>query len=971
MATSLGKIFDANIVNDIQVLYDEVQNSGLLDQVGTAAMPPLKQVSVDAQKSNIKVFDLSANLGAQSSAQVSINAAATGITPFGSTTLLPDAGTSFAVLHVDGKLSAGLGGSISNVPLELSAGGAASFEYDHYLQVAATDVRIEALKRLVTTAQLPQFESIASMEQGEISRLQAALNLDLGIKAKFGGSFDIDQTIRLFDGLSGTFQANARYSLEASLGWSLYDDMDLVVGRAQTNNAGWVRIRIDRAKKNSFTAGATFALQIDYDASSLGTALEKAFEMTPLPRAIDTLRTVSTMTWDDVKTKVTDRASTELISLIAGTGWKEKAANSPEVTEALAAINKVIGIYNGVDAKVQDLWNGLLMRVGAQPGSDLRKTIDSIAALDPQNPNLSQFLSATAQKDLEMLETLTGKSIEQLLVGSNVGVQTAIGQAVSIAKQLQNVITNTPDKITGALQQFAEKSGVKSAIEWLAANATSLDAIQQSGDAAIQKLVSKAVGKALGSTAPQEIQAVQDWAKKLLAKWDDLSARLAAAAKFLKGTVGFNVSLEYSRVSESSAVLDFELDPANDAAVRAVAQQLPSGSVRDMLSALDAIDRASDGSLPYTIRESILVSKHVRTGATTVLLSLLGLQKLQKVTGARFDESIVRRTDTTRTGTFSGGFVQAVLAGGATSECGVWIQVDATATTPQLAQPFTEAARTMRLTFARRDPQTNADEQGSLKTLLDDLGFTQSAGETLAAPENAETSFTLDISLDAQAVELFATDDGEDNWNKDYRNAAVRLMKDDMITEQLASIGKPVGEALAAVVGTPEFGTSWTDTSTQNFIKIARQPGFAINNRNLQILDDQRRTIIPPYLPLQMLITRRPKGLRALGSLRDALQSAGMTQSGFERLAVAAGATFAATSLPEWDNPMFNFWFVVARLVRLANSGTNVLKNATGLATFRFRANASDPLSTPMQWSLTPNVGVPVASIDARNLFPF
>ena len=68
---------------------------------------------------------------------------------------------------------------------------------------------------------------------------------------------------------------------------------------------------------------------------------------------------------------------------------------------------------------------------------------------------------------------------------------------------------------------------------------------------------------------------------------------------------------------------------------------------------------------------------------------------------------------------------------------------------------------------------------------------------------------------------------------------------------------------------------------------------------------------------------------------------------------------------------MFNFWFVVARLVRLANSGTNVLKNATGLATFRFRANASDPLSTPMQWSLTPNVGVPVASIDARKLFPF
>src|SRR5699024_5141552 len=105
---------------------------------------------------------------------------------------------------------------------------------------------------------------------------------------------------------------------------------------------------------------------------------------------------------------------------------------------------------------------------------------------------------------------------------------------------------------------------------WLSQNATSLDAIQSSGDAAIQKLVAKAVGKTLGDTMPKDIQAVQDWAKKLLAQWDALSAKLTAAAKFLKGSLGFNVSLEYSRVSEVSAVLDFEVDPANAAAVNAV-----------------------------------------------------------------------------------------------------------------------------------------------------------------------------------------------------------------------------------------------------------------------------------------------------------------------------------------------------------------------------------------------------------------
>ena len=970
MATSLGRIFDSGIVNQIEVLYDELKNTGLLDPVGTTAFD-LKQISVNAQNPSLKVFDLTANLGAQSSAQVSIDAPSTPIAPFDpAVSLTASAGNSYAVLHVDGKLSAGLSGALSKLPLKISGSGAATFDYDHYLQVAATQNRAEALARLIASAQLPQFESLTTLQPGEISRFQAALNIDLGIQATYGASFDIDKTLSLFDGLSAQFKATVAYSIQASLGWSLYDDMDVVVGKAQTNTPNWVRIRIDRSHKTSFTAGATFALQVDYDASSIADALEKAFQLTPLPRAIKALQTISTLSWDNIKTMVADRVTSELLDLIAGTGWKEKAANSPEVTQALADINKVIGIYNSVDTKVQQLWSALLLKVDLQPGSDLRNSIDKIAALDPQNPDLKQFLSPDQQKTLDLLESLTGKSIEDLLVGSNTGVQIAIQQAISLAKQLERVITETPAKVTGALQQFAKDSGIKGIITWLSANATSLDAIQKFGDAEIQKLVEKAVGKTFGNVAPADLVTVQNWAKKILAQWDDLSAKLAAAAKFLKGTLGFNVSLEYSRVSQASAVLDFELDPTNSDAVKAVSAQLPSGSVRDMLAALDAIKRDDAGNLPYTIRQSILTSQHTRTGATTVLLSLLGLSKLQNVTGTRFTESTVNITDSGRTATLSGGFTQGVTAGTASSSCGAWISTDATSPSISASQPFATAARSMRLTFAYKDTKTTSEEIGALQTLLSDLGFMQTAGQTLSAPDGAEVNFTMDIGLDEAAVKLFASDDDDGNWNNDYRNAASRLLKDDMITDTVPSVGQPLGEVLAAVVGTADFGSTWTDASVVKFIDIADTKGFAIGGKNLRILNDGN-AVIPPYIPLRMMIVRRPRGLRALDELSGSLNSASLLQSDLENLSASAAAVFANTSLPEWDNPMFNFWFVVARLVRLAKTGTDVLKNATGLATFRFRTNPNDALSAPIQWSLTSNVGVPVAAITARKLFPF
>ena len=944
--SKLGQIFTAGVSNEIAVLLDDVANSGVLDRVGTSAFQ-LQSLAVDAAKPNLQVFDLTANLDANAKATASIDAPSAEIAPFDpAEPLTAPQGSSYAQLEIDGNLSGSLGGAIKNAPLTVSASAAPSFTYTHWITVAATEKRIDALTRLVTTAQLPQFANLTSLLPGEATRFAATLQIDLGAEAKYGQSFDLAKAVSLFDGLSAQLKANVTYQIKASLGWSLYDEMDVVVANAQQQHAGWVRVRIDRTRNDTFTLGATFALNVAWDASSIADALEKAFQMTPLPRAIDILKTVASGNWDAIKTQISDRAADDLIGYIAGTGWKQDAANSPEVTKAIADVNKVVSIYNGVDAKVQQLWSSLLLKVDLQPGSDLRTTIDKIAALDPQNPNLQQFLSPEAQKDLQMLEALSGKSIEQLLVGSDAGVSIAIARAVSLAKQLERVLNDTPTEVMGALKTFAQQHGIQSAITWLAKNATSLDAIEAFGDQAIKNIVTKAVGKAWNEINPQDLQAVQTWAQKIVTQWDDLSAKLAAAAKYLQGTLGFNLSVELSRASEWSAVLDFEIDPTNSTAVQAVRANLPKGNVHDMLVALDGV-----GASAYTIRDSVITSRQLRTGVSTAILSLLGLQSLQKVSSQQFIESVVQITDSGRTANYSGGFTLSVTTGSTSSDCSASAVGEGSDASHDPDAPFANPARELHLTFSRNDSKTSAAALQALQTLLEDLGFFVTAGEPATdTPAGSDTAFTIDIVLDANALAQFANDDGESNWNNDFRNAAFRLFNDALVD----------GQEFATVLRSDVFAETWTDTSTTKFRQDPRANGIPFNGRTLQILDDNLQ-FTAEFVPIQMLITRRPGGFKELGKLESA--------GGLKALAEAGAAVFSKAMLREWNNPMFTFWLVVARLCRMSNGAA--LTTAKGLATLRSRQSSTDAFGAPMQWSLTSGTGVPAAQIKTRRLFPF
>jgi hypothetical protein len=246
----------------------------------------------------------------------------------------------------------------------------------------------------------------------------------------------------------------------------------------------------------------------------------------------------------------------------------------------------------------------------------------------------------------------------------------------------------------------------------------------------------------------------------------------------------------------------------------------------------------------------------------------------------------------------------------------------------------------MRLTFSRNDAKTSAEELQALQDLLLDLGFFATGGQPVTdTAAGVDSAFTIDITLDDAALEAFAQDDGEENWNNDFRNAGYRLLRDHMVTDQLTGLGAETGQVLAEVVKTDLFTDTWTDTSTTKFRQDPRVEMLSINNKPLNVLDDQLR-FVPPYLTIQTLITRRPRGFAVLDALRDAVTHTGAwTPADLTKLADAGENLFGNTQLPEWDNPMFAFWFVVARLCRLGDG--NSLATAKGLSTFRFRGSSS------------------------------
>ena len=120
-----------------------------------------------------------------------------------------------------------------------------------------------------------------------------------------------------------------------------------------------------------------------------------------------------------------------------------------------------------------------------------------------------------------------------------------------------------------------------------------------------------------------------------------------------------------------------------------------------------------------------------------------------------------------------------------------------------------------------------------------------------------------------------------------------------------------------------------------------------------------------PYASLGTLYRGRQRGLRALRKLEQQAKKARESRlpGDLEDLSRLAAAGLQSASAGLWDNPMFDFWLVLARLSRLA---PETLAAATGFASLRARSGEGEAWAEPLTWKLS--AGLPTDLID-RGIF--
>ncbi len=983
----VGTLFDSDRA---RLLADAAQ---LLKPVGDQGSGPLgRQVQTDDVP--LDVFGQAATFNASGTGTVEFFPAATAAEDLfvdGETYTAPTS-AALASLDLQGKLS--LGTSIPPLAmgaLTLSITGSASAEgrYRHLLPVFQNQTQGAALAELAATTRLPQLVRLDQIRPGEVHRLDALINLSFGLEARWGRDLDLQRVVGLWSGLSAEVQAHVAATIQATLGWSLYEEMRLTVGRANLLDPDRVRIRLQRVDQRRFTLGAVAQLMVNYDASSVAAILQQTLDQSPLPRIVSALRPIAAGDWDAIKGQITDRAAATLDELLDDTGWKDWLANSPEVADLVKLANTVIDAYDGLGAQVQSLWDRVLGAADLGAGGELRQALDKVAGLQGKSV-LDLITNADLRSAIEMFEALAGKSVEDVLLDG--APQQIVDRAAGLAKKAINFLDGVPQQVTDRIQGYADKLGITKTLSFLRANASSKQALTAAIEGAAQKrirqLVERLVGKAWDLISDDDLKRVQAWAGILVDSIDSLQKRLTDVLAKFKGELGFSLSLSLDRLTRTEALVDLEIDPRDPRLAASIPKALLAGNVRALLEALP--DLTDDQPPTYMLREGALSHRKVRTHTLSVVFNFLGLKSLLRNQSQWTEESTLtfQQTDSgfKRTGSYAGGLVRTSTVE-AESEGAVWLEIAAADEGVKSAlAPFAPAAisRGMRLSYSYSDPKTQVPEQAALDELLAALGFINVPGSMNNVSRKlggatVETRFAITLTVNGQGVDDFLGRlDVEPTWNAQYLAAAKHWFLDPPSPRQI--LGRPLGATLAALIDRSDFRSSWVQPSPGAFTAAWAGSGgkpVTVDGKgfNPPLLrkgvppasnpDDVARVIqqwTPEFDSLPYLSWSRPRGLAALRDLAPAVAAA-VGSGGHDQLVAVAGQAARAfvdvhpgglaDLKVSWDSPLFLAWLVLVRLSPAAR------KAVRGVATLRWRQPGdTNPWQDPLVWQLT---GLPSA----------
>lgn len=1024
MPTQLGKLFEQD---DLKLAVE--MTAALAADVGDGAfeLPSLDRASETA---TLTLFDQPFRANGTFEAKLGLLGSAATIDPFG-TGQRCDLRPGFNTVALEVDTAFGINGeaapSTGAMTLSATAAASGSLVYRHWLS-SRNQTRFNALSQAVARSRPPQLVGLAQGDDGfpqigEVHRLDGKLSLDLGLDFQFGRSLQDELALELFGGLSTPLRVAGEATVKAALGLSVLSEMQLTVGRACQIHDGWTRIRLQRRNERRLSFGAGVALKLHYDlGSGLTAILEETLGQVQMPPLVDSLRELNGLLaagdWDQVRQRLSDTAADRVTELLDDAGWRDWLANDPRVARLTALSQRIVGAYDGLDARIRSWWDRVLGEADLGPGSPTRRLLERVAAIDPQRPVdglLDDLLTGDAKELVDWIEVFTGSSLEDLLLGSDQKVRGTLGRAVTLAQQGLAFLDDLAPDTVRTVQGFLDRTGVVRLVDFLRRNTLSKDTIEQQLTGRVKGAVERLVGKSWDRITEADLARVRAWAErvqKILDAPAELEAKLRENLAKLKLDYGLSLSLEIERVSRTTALLDLEIDPAQAHAKLQgmLAKALRVGDARRMLQVLaeeSADDKYDQQPLPFQLRECVFTSERLRTTAFSALLNILGLgRKFAESLGGtsqRIEQCTLRVQQTgnafRRTADYAAAFERGESENKASSIAAVWIDCRDQGAGLDLDAVYDLDApeTTLRLTYGREDDALSKSELDALDHVLRDLGFagdhavgaapgapaalggpTRRPASELGVPLGSRTRFALEIRLPGATLATVAggleTAAGERGWDNAFLNAAHRWLTDQSVQRLAIKPTKAsVGPVLAEYIKRPLFLSHWRDGSfsLRRAIQDADPVIVTVSGGSVAIKATEQTGALPvwrqPFGLLEPIVKKRASGLAGLRDVgRKWEGAAGRTPAAYQHLLPAFASAWrrAWVYTVSWPNPMFGIWLVVARLT-LADPA--LLAEAKGVAFLHWKGEAQDDWSQPWIWRL--DGGIP--NNLERGVFPF
>ncbi len=859
-----------------------------------------------------------------------------------------------ALISLALELGAGVGGS-ADVPLgplasaDVSTGAKGDLSYTLYQVPPANMTRLDALTALIQQAHFPLRIDLADLSaSGTVQRFTYQYELDFGLSVRLGASYE-HQFKLLGDLFADTaLKFDAQASLKASMGVSLFEKFDLIMGSLPSTSLAspWVRVRLDRSRKRGFTAGLSFALQVQYNLGSvLIQLLEDILELRPvqqfraaLTRFADDIEPVAQGDWQGIVAKLGEKAAGELADRL---DLREFLAEG-RFDEIWQTARKITTAYNNLDAELQDFWQRLLFKADLGEGAKIRTTLQEIAAL--QGLSLAQtvkkLLDPEFSEQIGMVEALAGTSLEQLLTGLGSQPQKLIQLAAKRAQQSLTFIESFPQQVMERWRSLAQESGIAGVAAFLQNNLTSPDQLASRLSAEMQRLITRLLGKALDQVNQADLDRLQRFAKKVtevIGKVNNFDEAWKQALGKLNGDLGFSVGAEIGYEVQRASLFDMLIDGSN-AKMRALWPRFQALDVVGFLADLPQED--DEDALPFRINQCVFTSSRLRTSTLSLFLNRLGqIFDSAKETTKRFQESrleVLTGPPPTRTAEFTGSLMKEITKNAFKWTGTTSLQVNGHAADTNLAAPFTPEGLSWLITSSLNHPNVDAPTLAAARELLAGFGFASSAGD-FTLPDGGAEAFevNLRLTLDQAAVKPFmalAREAEATAWTPLYLATAQQFYGSPLVIADPIQ-GRPAWQVLPEAVLAPAFRAMVPMVEVPPFgthIEVPLHDGASMR------LD--LRTTDGSLISLGVAMATASRRLPKLAAAAQVATST-MTAENAETLTRRYPFVTLKTIADGYRHPLFAALLV--HQVAAADAGFNPAVNGRGLASLRFKQNGS------------------------------